>query len=120
MSGGSYDYIYHKLRVECAQRMYDDEMNELIIDLADVLHDLEWWESGDYCEESYRNTLRAFKAKWFQGDREQRLKYYVDANLEKCRKELYDLIGVKKGGKENGERETGEQLQGNSVKRWDI
>ena len=42
MSGGSYSYIYSTLSMECANRMYDAEMNDLIEDLCDVLHDLEW------------------------------------------------------------------------------
>ena len=94
MSGGSYDYVFSKLRNECVGRMYDDEMNDLIIDLEEVLHDLEWWQSGDYSEDSYRETLRKFKAKWFQADREERIKGYIDAELEQCRKSLYSLIGV--------------------------
>lgn len=42
MSGGSYEYIYYRLEEECKGRMYDAEMNDMIKDLAEVLHDLEW------------------------------------------------------------------------------
>ena len=41
MSGGSYNYIGSTLKMECAGRMYDEEMNDLINDLYEVLHDLE-------------------------------------------------------------------------------
>ena len=42
MSGGSYNYIYNRLLTECAGSMYDVEMNDMIEDLCEVLHDLEW------------------------------------------------------------------------------
>lgn len=93
MSGGSYDYIYSKLSNECEDNMYDAEMNDLIKDLCEVLHDLEWWQSGDTSEERYRNTLTKFKTKWFKGDRQERLKGYIDEQIGIVRSQLYPLIG---------------------------
>ena len=93
MSGGSYDYIYYKLQEECEGRMYDAEMNDLIYDLVKVLHDVEWWKSGDICEQTYRNTLAEFKHKWFCGNREERLKGYIDEQIGIVRSSLYALIG---------------------------
>ena len=95
MSGGSYNYIYSKLRVECEGRMYDYEMNDFILDFAEVLHKLEWWQSGDIGEEDYRKALNKFKAKWFQGNRDTRLKGYIDSIFEKAKNDCYNLIGVK-------------------------
>lgn len=93
MSGGSYNYIYSTLQSECSGQMYDDEMNEMIDDLCDVLHDLEWWISGDSDEDRYRKTVQKFRAKWFQGNREKRLKGYIDRHMALMRNELYRLIG---------------------------
>lgn len=93
MSGGSYDYIYCRLKEECYSRMYDAEMDDMIRDLADVLHDLEWWQSADSSEDEYRATLTRFKAKWFKGNRKERLKCYIDDQIGIVRKQLYDLIG---------------------------
>lgn len=93
MSGGSYSYIYSHLQEECENRMYDAEMNDLIIDLCEVLHDLEWWKSGDISERNYRETLFKFKKKWFSGNREERLKVYIDNQLGIVRNQLYSLIG---------------------------
>ena len=93
MSGGSYSYIYSRLSEECENRMYDAEMNDLIKDLCGVLHDLEWWQSGDTSEEKYRETLSAFKKKWFKGNRKQRLKGYIDEQISIVRSQLYSLIG---------------------------
>lgn len=93
MSGGSYSYIYSSLACECEGRMYDAEMNDLIKDLCEVLHALEWWQSGDTSEDRYRKTLAKFKAKWFKSDRQERLKGYIDEQIGMVRSELYSLIG---------------------------
>lgn len=93
MSGGSYNYIYSQLQVECENCMHDSEMDDMIHDLCKVLHDLEWWQSGDYDEEQYRETVAQFKTKWFRGDREERIKGYIDNQIGIVRKELYQLIG---------------------------
>mgnify|MGYP007104108860 CR=1 FL=1 len=100
MSGGSYSYIYSQLLEECKGRMYDAEMNDLIIDLSEVLHDLEWWQSCDSSEERYRNTLARFKEKWFGNDekRTERLKNYIDDQVGIVRQTLYELIGVNREG----------------------
>ena len=94
MSGGSYNYIYSRLSMECAGEMKDAEMDDLIKDLCEVLHDLEWWQSGDIGEEDYRKTLSEFKTKWLGGNREERLKGYIDKQLSVTRSRLYDLIGM--------------------------
>jgi hypothetical protein len=93
MSGGSYGYIYSTLLAECFGRMYDAEMDDLINDLAEVLHALEWWQSSDYSEEAYRKELAKFKLKWFKGNRKERLKGYIDEQIGIVRSQLYSLIG---------------------------
>lgn len=93
MSGGSYNYIYSRLLTECDGQMQDAEMNDMIHDLAGVLHDLEWWQSGDYTEEDYRQSLAEFKKKWFKTNRVDRLKGYIDDQLGIVRRQLYELIG---------------------------
>ena len=93
MSGGSYNYIYSRLLNECGGQMYDAEMNDLIKDICDVLHDLEWWQSGDISEEDYRQTLISFKKKWFKATRKDRLKGYIDKQIGAVKRSLYELIG---------------------------
>jgi len=93
MSGGSYNYVYSTLYNECHGSMYDEEMNDMINDLCKVLHDLEWWQSCDIGEESYRESLKAFKQKWFNSNRTERLKGYIDKQIGIVRKELYQMLG---------------------------
>ena len=93
MSGGSYNYIYCKLLDECGGRMYDMEMNDMVHDLVGVLRSLEWWQSGDSSEDEYRKAVADFKKKWFQGDRCERLKGYIDTEIENTRNRLLELVG---------------------------
>lgn len=93
MSGGSYNYIYSQLSNECEGAMHDEEMNDLIKDICEVLHDLEWWQSYDISEEDYRETVKKFKEKWFKRSRNERLKEYIDKKIDKTKDDLYKLIG---------------------------
>ena len=66
MSGGSYNHGYINIEYEYVGRMKDTELNEMMKDLVEVLHDVEWYEDGDISEETYRETVTKFKSKWFK------------------------------------------------------
>jgi hypothetical protein len=66
MSGGSHDYTCYKVQNECAGEMEDEQINLLLDDFVEVLHDLEWWKSWDSTEEQYRETVARFKKKWLK------------------------------------------------------
>lgn len=91
MSGGSYGYIYYKVR-EAGDYAQDTEIKELLYDLADLLHDEEWWQSCDYAKENYLQTLKAFKEKWFKSSREERMKQYVERRIQEVKEELEAMI----------------------------
>ena len=61
--------------------------------LEPVFHAVEWYESADYSEKDYIETVDKFKAKWFKGDRTERLKGYIDKAIEDVREDLYNLLG---------------------------
>ena len=95
MSGGSMGYVYSVLRTEAVGMMCDAELDELMDDIADLLHDCEWWHSADICEETYRETVAEFKSKWF-GDpakRSERLEKLIDEKIAQVRKECRQMIG---------------------------
>ena len=92
MSGGSMEYLCYKIMNQLSY-VYDPEIKDLMTDLAELMHDLEWWQSGDYDRDSYEETLSKFKAKWFKGDRQERLKGYIDEQIGIVRSQLYSLIG---------------------------
>ena len=88
------NYIFCAIESELCDQMYDEELNDLIKDVAELAHDLEWWISSDIGKEEYLETVSRFKKKWFESDRNERLKGYVDAKVEELRNELYTLIGI--------------------------
>lgn len=102
MSGGSHEYVCFEIENELCEKMHDAELNDLMNDIVKIAHDLEWYDSGDYSEDTYRKAVSEFKKKWFETSRKERLKRYIDESLEKQRKELYALIGIEEGGAENG------------------
>lgn len=101
MSGGSRDYVYHRIRDDLAGKMYDTELDDLMYDIANLAHDVEWYDSGDTCEDTYRKSVAKFKKKWFDGDRKVRLKGYIDTKIEETKTELYQMIGVQADDKNN-------------------
>lgn len=92
MSGGSHDYIYAQIDNYLVGKMHDIELDDMMRDISDLAHDLEWWQSGDISKEAYRNRVRKFKDKWF-GYREERLIGFVNMEIEKLRTELVEMVG---------------------------
>jgi hypothetical protein len=70
--------------------MEDVELNDMIPDLCELMRRLEWWQSGDYGEEAYREEVAKFKAKWF-GTRDQKLRELVVKELVEVQKRITDL-----------------------------
>lgn len=93
MSGGSHGYIYSRIEEELGGQMQDAELNDLVEDFVKLAHDLEWMDSSDISPERYRETVAAFKQKWFAGDRTERLRGYIDEATDRLREEMYALIG---------------------------
>ena len=86
MSGGSFNYGYVNIE-EYIGKMEDTQLNEMLIDLQKVLHDVEWYTSSDISEESYKETVTKFKKKWFaQSDVD--VKAHIEAQFEQKKNEL--------------------------------
>lgn len=94
MSGGSLNYISTDIACTLCGRMEDIELNDLIKDIANLTHDLEWYLSGDTEESTYKEAVHKFKQKWFKQSRQNRLKEYVDVSLNKLKEELYNTIDI--------------------------
>lgn len=87
MSGGSYSYIYNRVEEECVNRMYDSQLNEMMKDLVKVLHDLEWWQSSDTGEDTYRMAVTKFKKKWFKQTKID-VQKQIESEFERTKDEL--------------------------------
>lgn len=92
MSGGSYNYMYSQIENEYSGRMYDVELDDMMSDLVRLLHDLEWWKSGDYGEEDYRETVTSFKKKWF-GRSKADVQLMIDKEFNDKKDELMKSLG---------------------------
>lgn len=107
MSGGSMGYLYASIEDQAVGCMMDPELDDLMADVAKLLHDLEWYSSGDYSKDTYRRTVLEFKEKWFQSDRKKRLFGYVNQEIDNLKRTLCDMIGdmeVKSDGGNPGEQ----------------
>lgn len=87
MSGGSYNYMYSRIEYEYVGRMYDSQLNEMMKDLVDLLHDLEWWKSCDCGEDTYRKSVTEFKRKWF-GQSDIDVQKQIESEFEKAKNQL--------------------------------
>lgn len=87
MSGGSYNYMYSRIEYEYAGKMYDSQLNAMMKDLVDLLHDLEWWQSCDCDEKTYRESVNKFKKKWFKQTKID-VQKQIESEFEKTKNEL--------------------------------
>lgn len=72
--------------------MEDVELDDMMDDLCELLHDLEWYCSGDNDESDYRETVKKFKKKWFNQNQGERISSIIDKKCEKFKKEVERMI----------------------------
>ena len=106
MSGGRFDYADERAMSEIFG-FYDDdkvpnvfedrEISELIFDVFNLIHDYDWYASGDTGKEDYLQAKAKFKKKWFGTKRGLRIKRYVDAAVEELKQELYEMNDLEEG-----------------------
>lgn len=101
MSGGHFDYVDSRLKDEIFgwhndpyNALEDREISELVWDVLELLHDFDWYKSGDTCKETYLKAKDAFKKKWFGGNRGLRIRRIVDDALQETKAELYETFGL--------------------------
>lgn len=94
MSGGHMDYLCYSVE-EHANDLIDKQLVKMAKDFAKLLHDCEWYHSGDISKGEYNLTIKEFKDKWLKDScRNGRLKEIIDESLDDMRKELYGIIGT--------------------------
>lgn len=99
MSGGRFDYKDSSLKGEIygwtdkPSNVFEDrEISELVWDVLDLIHDFDWYASGDTCKETYLKAKSDFKKKWFS-NRGVRVRGIVDDAIKQCKNELYETFG---------------------------
>lgn len=100
MSGGLWNYQDSRLKNEIFDysntpwnALEDREISELVWDVLGLLHDFDWYASGDTCKQTYLDAKTAFKKKWFS-NRGVRIKRTVDNAIDELRQELYETYGL--------------------------
>lgn len=105
MSGGRFNYINDSAKSEIFGYFcdYDEdripdifedrEISELIYDVFGLIHDFDWYASGDTSKETYLKEKAAFKKKWLQ-NRGVRVRRIVDESVDALRQELYETYGI--------------------------
>ena len=96
MSGGYFDYKDFALKNQIFDfhgkdrktALGDREISELTWDLLDLIHEYDWYASGDTSEEEYLQAKKVFKAKWLSSH-DERHKRMIDEAVEELRTELY-------------------------------
>ena len=101
MSGGRFNYTDSTAKMEIfgwtdePRNVFEDrEISELVWDTFNLIHDYDWYASGDTCKETYLESKAAFKKKWLGGNRGVRVRRIVDEALEETRRELYETFGI--------------------------
>ena len=97
MSGGAFDYLCFKIEETYEGRMEDPVLDLLLMDFVKVLHDLEWYNSGDYGPETYQRTVNWFKSKWI-GQPAPILRDVVEQEIQNMRKRLLTAVAWTDGG----------------------
>lgn len=103
MSGGLYDYRDLDLKNEIfgwnrekGNVFEDKEITELIYDVFGLIHEFDWYQSGDTDEEDYLIAKKNFKEKWFETPAEMRIQNIIDNSIEELREELYKTYGIER------------------------
>lgn len=99
MSGGHFNYQDSSLKSEIfgygdqpSNEFEDMEISHLVFDVLTLIHDYDWYASGDTGPDDYHTAKEKFKEKWFKADRSERLTKIIDAKLDDVREELRAML----------------------------
>lgn len=105
MSGGYFDYKNNDLYYELFgygegtryNTLEDLEMSDLAKDFLDVLHEFDYYKSGDTDESDYREAVDNFKKKWIYAEEQtknDRIKNMIDSELDRVKSSLYQTFKI--------------------------
>ena len=98
MSGGHFDHKDMSLKSEMFgwsdkpfNVLEDIELSELTFDLLEVIHQYDWYKSGDTCKETYLKAKDKFKKKWLS-NRGINVRRIIDEAVNDLKLELYETF----------------------------
>ena len=100
MSGGHFNYKDSDLKNEIfdwedkvTNQFEDLEISQLVFDVLELIHEYDWYISGDTGRENYLEAKRAFKKKWLRGNNVDTLREIIDDKLVATSLELKEMLG---------------------------
>ena len=102
MSGGYFNYLDSQLKSEIFawtdryNNVFEDkQISALVWDVLDLIHEFDWYKSGDNSRDTYLKAKSDFKKKWLSDNSTERTKMFVDETLADLKKELYETFDIK-------------------------
>lgn len=99
MSGGHWEYKDGDLKLQIfgwadkpSNVLGDIELSELLWDILNLLHDYDWYISGDTSFETWDASRKAFKKKWLSDNRADNLKTIIEKKLAEVKHELEEML----------------------------
>jgi hypothetical protein len=102
MSGGYWNYMDSTLKNEIfdyfderkTNPLEDVEISELVWDVFELLHEYDWYISGDTSEERYIEEKNKFKKKWLRNKNYNKevLKVLIEKEFESKKQELIKML----------------------------
>jgi len=99
MSGGHFNYEDSRLmgtifdyKDKASNQFNDIEISQLVFDILNLIHDYDWYVSGDTGKDDWLKAKLEFKKKWLTGERSANLEAIIDARLVEVRDELKEML----------------------------
>ncbi len=108
MSGGHFNYKDSDLKNEifdwedkASNQFEDPEISELVFDVLDLIHEYDWYVSGDTGRETYLKAKNAFKKKWLRKNNVATLEKIIEDRIVATSLELKEMLGDLKNDEQN-------------------
>lgn len=99
MSGGHFNYDDSRLKStifdygdKVSNQFEDSEISRLVWDVLDLIHEYDWYISGDTGKQDYLKAKREFKKKWLRDNNTETLTKIIDEEVEKLRGDLKEML----------------------------
>jgi hypothetical protein len=101
MSGGHFNYQDKQLKNdmfgydhEYKNPLEDKEISNIVYDVLTLLHDFDWYKSGDTNEETYLKCKENFKKKWLRNKKysQEVLAKIIYEETENLKNELLKMV----------------------------
>ena len=93
MSGGHFDYADSRLYEWSAKVRRDGNplLADLLHDIGDLLHEYDWWQSGDTGREEWLGAWNGWQEKWMKGYVKEMA---IDSVRDAFRQMIWGCLGI--------------------------